>query len=112
MGQLKMQSEIVLDVPIMRGEGETKTLTMRRPKVKDQMKHYDHGRDEMTTEGTFHMYADLCGLTPEEMGEIDLQDYPKFNDAYERFFEQAQMVRETQQIMRRESGPAPRTSES
>lgn len=85
MGLIKMSETITLHVPITLGGVETKTLTMRRPKVRDQMNHHSDGR--MTAEGTMAMYADLCGISPEEMYELDLLDYLEVGDVYDSFLE-------------------------
>ena len=47
---VKMTETIKLNVPITVDGKEITELTMRRPKVGDQMRHHENG--EMTAEGT------------------------------------------------------------
>ncbi len=85
MSMLKMEAVITLDVPITVDGAEVQQLTMRRPKVGDQMRH--HQDDGMTAEGTARMYADLCMIKYEDVLAIDLIDYPKVGEAYESFLD-------------------------
>lgn len=83
MGMIQMTTTIELGIPITVDGAEVKTLEMRRPKVKDQMRHHDNG--EMTPESTAAMYADLMMIKYDDVMELDMSDYQKVGQAYEDF---------------------------
>lgn len=87
MGMLAMQATIELDYPIHVDGVETRTLTMRRPKVGDQMRHAD-AEGDLNPESTAKMYADLMMIKYDDILELDLVDYRKVSDAYNTFFPQ------------------------
>lgn len=75
---------IQLDHPITIDGGEVAQLTMRRPKVRDQLLAEKHDGSEAEKE--LAIFANLCGVPPESLHELDLADYFKLQEAYQGFF--------------------------
>ncbi|MDG2958878.1 MULTISPECIES: phage tail assembly protein [Pasteurellaceae] len=71
---------IQLDYPIKDGEGNTVTeLKMRRAKAKD-MRRMSEKKTEAEQE--IFMFAQLVGLVPEDIDELDIADYGKLQKAF------------------------------
>ncbi|WP_041639440.1 phage tail assembly protein [[Mannheimia] succiniciproducens] len=71
---------IQLDYPIKDGEGNTVTeLKMRRAKAKD-MRRMSAQKTEAEQE--IFMFAQLVGLVPEDIDELDIADYGKLQKAF------------------------------
>lgn len=80
-----MTTTITLDHPI-EIEGETiQTLTMRRPRVRDDLAKERGGTSAAAQEVQF--FADLCGVKAAVIKELDLADYAKLGSAYTGFFQ-------------------------
>jgi len=77
--------KITLDYPVeLTPHPKVTELTMRRPKVKDELEANKRGAtdDEIET----HMFAILTGQAFEVIAEVDLEcDYPKLQAAYRNF---------------------------
>lgn len=65
-------------------EGVKKTsVQMRRPKVRDMLAAEKlEGSD---AEREIRIFANLCELTPDQLGEFDIADYQKLQKAYQDF---------------------------
>lgn len=86
MGTVKLTETIPLAVPIKSAaDGQEIThVTMRRPKVRDQLNHLQG--DELTPAATVAMFTDLCeGMTPEDMHELDLSDFESLQEVFYGF---------------------------
>jgi hypothetical protein len=78
------QTTITLDFPFTPANGsELKTLSLRRPKVRDLRRMKDYGKDEIAQE--IGLLAQLAGLTPEDLDDMDGVDYGKLQDAFRAF---------------------------
>jgi len=76
--------KITLDHPFdFEGEKVT-SLSMRRPKVRDDLAKERAGASAGAQEVQF--FADLCGVKKELIQELDLADYNKLGEAYKGFF--------------------------
>lgn len=77
-------SEVIkLEYPITINGQEVKTITIRRPKVKDQTRALKlKGSD---AEQEIKMFSDLCMITVDAMEELDLKDYMQIREMYESF---------------------------
>lgn len=82
-----MKTTIPLDYPIKVGGTETKSLDMRRPKARDQIAMERGGKSPAAQE--VQLFADLCGVTTAEIGEVDMADYGKLQAAYADFLKPA-----------------------
>lgn len=70
---------VALDFPIQDGQGNTLTeLTLRRPKAKD-LRVAQSQKNEVDQE--FFLLAQLTGLVMEDIGELDIADYQKVQQA-------------------------------
>lgn len=56
-----------------------KEISLRTPKVRDIRAVSDIENDQ---EREFKLFCNLTGLTPDEMDDLDYQDYMKIQDAY------------------------------
>ncbi len=75
---------IKLDFPVKLADRELKEITMRRPKMKDMVKHKINSAD-VDIETGVSFTADLCGLNVEDMGEFDTVDFQKTQEEILRF---------------------------
>ena len=76
-------TEIKLQYPITVDGEEVAVLTMRRPKVKDQL-----AADKTTgtdAEKEIRMFANLCDIAPSALDELDLADYVKLQEVFTGF---------------------------
>lgn len=78
-----MENVITLHYPIQSDEGETKTLSMRRPKVRDQLAADQQSSSDAERERNY--FANLCEVSPDTIDELDLKDYKQLQDMYGRF---------------------------
>jgi hypothetical protein len=78
-------TEIKLDYPLENG---VTVLNMRRPKIKDLMIAEQSASSEAETEMT--LFANLCGITTEEIYEVDLADHQKMQTVYKGFLDSKQ----------------------
>lgn len=77
---------IDLDFPVTVAGQEYKALTMRRPKVKDDLAAQREAKGEGEREAI--LFALLCGVPREIIHELDLTtDYKKLQDTYTDFFD-------------------------
>ena len=93
--------EIALDHPVSNGDTTLKTLTMRRPTVKDILRARAAGRDELVAE--VELLACLAGVETAALEALAESDYRKLTTAYARFFPDAEAADEA---------PAKRTTTS
>lgn len=76
--------EIKLDFPVDMDGATVGVLTMRRPKVRDQlMAQKQAGNDPAKTE--ILLFSFLCEVSPSNMEELDIADYDKLREAYSVF---------------------------
>ncbi len=75
---------IKLEFPISGSNGtKIESMTMRRPKVKDQTRAVLEGGSELEQETK--LFADLTMNTAEDIGNMDMKDHAKLRKAYESF---------------------------
>ncbi|MCU7933741.1 MAG: phage tail assembly protein [Candidatus Thiodiazotropha sp. (ex Dulcina madagascariensis)] len=58
-------------------------LTMRRPKVRDQLAAEKAGVTHAEREAT--LFANLCDVVPDVIKELDMTDYGQLQECYEGF---------------------------
>ncbi|MQP64705.1 phage tail assembly protein [Niveispirillum sp. SYP-B3756] len=75
-----MTVEITLDYPVEGPMGTVEKLTMRRPKVRDQVAAQEGTNNPAEFE--LRLYSFLSGQPPEVIAAIDLADYARLNRAY------------------------------
>lgn len=81
---LRTSVEIKLDFPVDMDGATVGVLTMRRPKVRDQlMAQKQAGNDPAKTE--ILLFSFLCEVAPSSMEELDIADYEKLREAYSVF---------------------------
>ncbi len=81
----KAAEQINLFFPIKESGVELHSVTMRRPKVRDQMKA-DTGPGTQAQKEV-NLFADLCGLAPDTLKELDMADYRKLQKAFDVFLQ-------------------------
>lgn len=75
-----MSDPIVLKFPLENG---LKELNLRRPKVRDMLaSDKTKGSD---AEKEIALFANLCEVTPDEIGALDMADYQALQQAYQVF---------------------------
>ncbi len=62
---------------------EVDTITIRRPRIKDQRAAEKITGDDADKE--ISLFAGLCGISPESIEELDMADYGELQDAYQSF---------------------------
>ena len=80
------RTTVELKYPIKVDGTEVRSLSMRRPKVRDQLAAAKIGKDKTDEEKEVRMFADLCEVTPENVGDLDVEDYRQLVEAYKGFF--------------------------
>ncbi|MCG7868182.1 MAG: phage tail assembly protein [Candidatus Thiodiazotropha taylori] len=80
---IEKNDETDLDYPVTVKAKEYKALKMRRPKVKDQLAAEKAGVTQAERETV--LFANLCDVSPEVIGELDMKDYEKLQGRYEGF---------------------------
>lgn len=74
---------IELQHPVTVAGEEIKRLTLRRPKVKDQLAA-DKGTGS-NADKEVRLFANLCEVAPAVIEELDLADYRQVQEAYSGF---------------------------
>ena len=78
-----MSKQIKLDGGLDIDGAKVKALNMREPTVNDQLAAADikgsNARQEVA------LFANLCEVTPEDIGRLTLKDYRKLQEAYADF---------------------------
>ena len=84
---------ITLAFPIEYKEGGTvSALSMRRPKLKDQLRSITSGKSDAESEKD--LFANLCEQAPDFMDELDLLDYQALQNAFRDFLSSTNLIRE------------------
>lgn len=83
MSEKNRESEIKLSMPYKFNGVESDTLTMRRPKVKDQRLSGKVKGD--TADQELALFGSLCGVAPADLDDLDIDDYVLVQGAYEAF---------------------------
>ena len=78
-----LESVIFLEFPIERDGKKIDRVTMRRPKVADMRVAQASSTTNAEYECT--LFTNLCGMTPEEMNQVDQKDYMSMQEAYTAF---------------------------
>lgn len=74
--------DIELKYPVTVEGHEYKKITMRAPKVRDQIvAQKASGKEEME----LTLFANLCEITPDVLEELELADYSQLHSAYHDF---------------------------
>jgi len=68
-------AKVALDFPLSISGVEVKSLTMRRPKVRDEMAFAKSKADD--ADKALHLMASLCEVAPDELLELDSADFAK-----------------------------------
>lgn len=74
---------IALSWPVQLADCEISELTMKRPTVNDELKYAPSSsnlRTQMEEEARY--FAHLCGISPEEVKSLDMEDYDKLQQQY------------------------------
>lgn len=75
--------KIKLKYPIKDGGQDITEITLRRPKVRDQLAA---SKAQGEAEQEVNLFANLSDLTPDLIGELDVADYQALQKAYTGFF--------------------------
>lgn len=75
--------KISLNFPVSVGNEVVSELTMRRPKVRDQIAANHQTKDAAEQEIT--LFANLCEVTPDTIREMDMKDYRELQRVYSGF---------------------------
>jgi hypothetical protein len=78
-----MNETINLVHPVMSAGVELRSLSMRRPKVRDQLAVDRDKRSEAEKE--VRLFANLCEVAPETIEDLDMADYAKLQETYRVF---------------------------
>ena len=73
---------VKLDYPVQLPDRTLTEVTIRRPLLKDILKHQS---DNMTLAESRDFIADLCGLLPEELELFDIADFERLQDKFLSF---------------------------
>ncbi len=76
-------AKITLARPYTRQGNTLSELTMRRPKLKDHI--VASKASDVELEGEAALFASLCGVTPEDLSEMDMADYKRLQAVYRDF---------------------------
>ncbi|WP_281680178.1 phage tail assembly protein [Synergistes jonesii] len=74
---------IELSYPIAIDATEVKVLQMRRPKVADVLLLQKQQGQEAEKE--IKLFANLCEISPDDIGRLDMMDYAKLQEQYANF---------------------------
>jgi hypothetical protein len=74
---------IELEYPVAFKSKEYTTLTMRRPKVRDQLAADKAGVTQAERETA--LFGNLCDVPPGVIEELDMKDYGQLQERYESF---------------------------
>lgn len=72
---MRKEVEIPLDFPVQLGDRKLEKATIRRPVMRDMIKH--NVDLNMSVRDSVNLIADLCGLVPDELEEMDTCDFEK-----------------------------------
>lgn len=75
--------KIELEFPININGADVKVLHMRRPRVNDTLIADKMAGNDAEKEIT--MFANLCEISPEDIGKLDLKDYRKIQRIFDSF---------------------------
>lgn len=75
--------KISLNFPVSVGSEVISELTMRRPKVRDQIAANHQTKD--AAEQEIALFANLCEVTPDTISEMDMKDYRELQRVYSGF---------------------------
>jgi hypothetical protein len=89
----RASATIELDFPITIAGVEVTTVTMRRPKVRDELAMQKSKASD--AEKAVILIASLCELTPDEVYELDAADFAKLERQYVDFRGGSQSADET-----------------
>lgn len=78
-----MSAVIELEHPVKEKEQTFDNLTMRRPKVRDQVAASKKTGTDAEIEVA--LFANLCEVAPETIEDLDMKDYKKVQAAYKGF---------------------------
>jgi hypothetical protein len=78
------ETTIKLEYPITSGAQLVQEITLRRPKVKDTLAAQKVAGSQAEQE--IRLVANLAGLTPAEIEELDAADYARVQAVLSRFF--------------------------
>lgn len=78
-----MNETINLVHPVMSAGVELCSLSMRRPKVRDQLAVERDKRSEAEKE--VRLFANLCEVAPETIEDLDMADYARLQETYRGF---------------------------
>jgi len=70
---------VTLEHPISVNGEQVTSLSMRRPIVRDIIKARSNKNE---AESEMVLYADLCQITAQEMGTVDVSDYQKLQEVF------------------------------
>lgn len=76
-------AKITLEFPLTISGVEVKHLTMRRPKVRDEMAFAKSKADE--ADKVLHLIASLCEVTPDDLLDLDSSDFAKLEAQFQDF---------------------------
>ena len=82
-----MTASVTLQFPVTHQGQEYTSLTMRRPKVRDDKAARRGSNDPADQE--LRLFANLCEVAPEVIDELDMADYQALQDAFRGFFRKA-----------------------
>lgn len=77
--------KITLKHPVVDNGQEIKELNMRRPKVRDMVAADVGGSGKSDAAKEVTLFANLCGVTEEVIGDIDMADYAAVQEVYTSF---------------------------
>ena len=82
-----MDEIIKLQCPITVAGSEVTELTMRRPKLRDLLATE---KEKTVSQQEVLMFANLCGLAPSDLHELDIADFRALQQVYVGFLSQSQ----------------------
>lgn len=85
---MEMTKTITLDFPVQLADRKLSEVTIRRPIMRDMLKHKLDQASGLT--GEMALIADLSGLVREELELFDTYDYEKLQAQLLRFRESAE----------------------
>lgn len=85
-----MSETVQLSEPIVVEGQEIQSLTMRRPKVRDQI--LAEKSEGTAAEQEVAMFANLCEVAPAAIQELDMADYLRLQQVYQGFFDSQQQT--------------------
>lgn len=74
---------VSLEYPITVNGQEIDRLSLRRPRVGDQMAMRKHSKDEAAQE--IFLFSALAEVSPADIEKLDMKDYQKLQEVYRGF---------------------------